>query len=784
MAYLGSDALEEGHRPVDLRLFFPAAGLWALVWWLLSASASVALAVSVAAFAATAAALPWWRRPRAGAAAGVAVMFLLCSAGGALAVAGRHAAVAGSPVTAAAEAEERAAVGVVVAGDPRPRSGAPQPGRAEYVIEARTEWVERAGERVRSRATVVILASGARWRELLPSQRLVVEGKLVPADSPDFTAALVLVRGPPGAVEPPSRAHAAAGAARAALREACAGLPQPERGLVPAVVVGDVSELPPETAEDFRVTGLTHIMVPSGAKLAIMLGVALALARALRLPLPLQVAAGAAMIGVFVLLCRPEPSVLRAAVMGGIALLALALGRPRAGFTALTASVIGLLLFDPQLARSYGFALSVLATAGLLVLAPRWRDRWSAWLPRPLAEAGAVALAAQLAVYPVLVLLSGEVGLLAVPANLLATPLVPVATIAGFLVAAVAPAATAAARLGVWVPAGAVAWINAVAEQLARPSFSTVPWPGDTAGAVTLAVLLAVAVAARGRFGGLVALGTGAALVAALAVAAVFPSWPPRDWALVVCDVGQGDAVVLSAGGPRAAVIDTGIDPVAVDRCLRDLGVREIELLVLTHDDADHVAGTPGVLRHREVRLALAPDGFAGSDTAALLARRGVPLHGAAPGGRFAVGEWRLTVLWPPRGADGGGNEDSVVLRADLERPGAAGKAQNIGVLLTGDIEETAQGALLADPEPLDVDVLKTPHHGAAAQDPDFLAATRPRVTLTSVGEGNSYGHPAPETWALLTALAEANYRTDLHGDIAVVAAPEGMEVAVRGKER
>jgi competence protein ComEC len=213
---------------------------------------------------------------------------------------------------------------VVVTGDPRPRSGPPQPGRAEYVVEARTRWIDVEGRREASRVPVVILASGPQWHGLVPSQELTVNGRFVPAgEAGDFTAALALARGEPASVSEPRPEHRAAGLVRQRLREAAEVLPQPERGLVPALVVGDVSELPEETAEDFRVTSLTHVMVPSGAKLAIMMGVALGVAKLLRAPTWAVVAAGAVTIAVFVLLCRPEPSVLRAAVMGAIALLCL-----------------------------------------------------------------------------------------------------------------------------------------------------------------------------------------------------------------------------------------------------------------------------------------------------------------------------------------------------------------------------------------------------------------------------------------------------------------------------
>ncbi|GAA3755221.1 competence protein ComEC [Spinactinospora alkalitolerans] len=781
MSYLGTDA--PGVRaPLDLRLCAPAAGTWLVVLLLLGGPPWTAAVVAAVLGCAALVLAPALRLPRGEAAAAAVIAVLVCGAAGALAAGGRLAAVQASPVTSLAEQERRVDMEVVISMDPRPRAGPAQPGRAEYVIEARSTWVVVDGTRVRTRVPVVLLASGPQWRRLVPSQRVVLTGKALAPGTGGLVSALVAVRGPPREVGAPSWAHALAGTARARLREACAPLPQPERGLLPALVVGDVSELDAQAKEDFQATGMTHLLTVSGANLAVLTGTALGLARFCRLPTWCAVAAGGAMIAVFVLVARAEPSVLRAAFMGVIALVALALGRERAGIAALAASVVGLLLFDPGLARSYGFALSVLATGGIVVLAPRWRDRWSARLPRWLAEPVAVTVAAHVACTPVLTVLSAEVSWVAVPANVLAGPMVPVATVGGFAVAGVAVLSVPAAGFLVWVPAAAVTWIGAVADTGARIPHGALPWRADLLGALGLAGLALLLLAVRGRLRRALLAIAGAVAGTAVLVQCAAPMWPPGGWALVACDVGQGDALVLSAGDGRAVVVDAGIDPAPVDRCLRDLGVREVALLVLTHDDADHVGGASGILRDRAVRAALAPSGFGSGPTGRMLAAAGVPLEAGAAGDRFTVGPWHFGVLWPPPGTVADSNDASVVLLARWNPPPESAAAP-MTVLLTGDIEEPAQRTLLGEPAIRGVDVLKTPHHGARTQEPAFLAATRPRVTITSVGAGNSYGHPAPGTWRMLTSLTEAGYRTDLHGDIAVLPGPAGPAVAARGPE-
>ncbi|MDA8372176.1 MAG: ComEC/Rec2 family competence protein [Nocardiopsaceae bacterium] len=778
---LGTDA--PAANPADLRLLGPAVGIWLCTALLLGSDARTAAVVGAVLVGVAAVLAPVLRSPFHESWAVPVVAVLICAAGGALATGGRLAAVESSPVAALAEQETPTTMAVVITGDPRPRAKPLLPGRAEYVIDARSEWAEVDGVPFRSRVPVVVLASGPRWRGLLPGQEVRLSGKVVPAGDGGLVGGLVLVRGPPERTAPPPPSQAWAGMVRARLREASAALPAPARGLLPAMVVGDVSGLDRATAEAFRDTGMTHLLTVSGANLSVLTGVALGIGRWSRWPPWGTTCAGAVMIAVFVLVARPEPSVLRAAFMGGIALLALALGRQRAGFAALAAAVVALLLFDPGLARSYGFALSVSATGGIMVLAPGWRDRWSARLPRWLAEAVAVSLAAHVACAPVLVLVSAEVSWIAVPANVVATPLMPIATTGGFAIAGLALVWPAAAAVLVWIPGAVVIWVSAVAAVGARVPHGAVPWRGDLAGAGILAVLLILLLAVRGRPRRIV-LSLGAAVVAAgLVVHCAAPGWPPGRWALVACDIGQGDALALSAGDGRAVLVDTGLDPIAVDRCLTDLGVREIALLVLTHGDADHDGGTSGVLSHRDVRTALVPDGYDSPDTARALDDAAVPVHTAEAGQRWEVPPWTFDVLWPRPGAHPEGNDASIVLLARWTPPsGSVGSPMT--VLLTGDIEESAQRALLNSHAIRGVDVLKTPHHGAGTQESAFLAATRPRITLTSVGADNPYGHPAPQTWALLESLTTANYRTDLHGDVAVSPGPNGPSATVRGPRR
>jgi competence protein ComEC len=481
---------------------------------------------------------------------------------------------------------------------------------------------------------------------------------------------------------------------------------------------------------------------------------------------------------------RPAPSVLRATVMGMIGLIALATGRERRGVPALSAAVLILVLADPSLGRSYGFALSVLATAGLLILAPPWRTRLGRRLPRRVADVLAVAAAAQVACTPVLVMLSGEIGLVAIPANLLAEPAMVPATLLGALAAVVAPVAMPVARLLVW-PAGlAASWIIGVARTAAAVPYGNVGWPDGPLGAVLLVSALAVAVLVvrhRRLLRAVAAVMAGVVTVVVVA-AIVAPGWPPAGWSFVVCDVGQGDGLVLNAGEARAIVVDAGPDPDLMDHCLGRLGVRSVPLLILTHPHADHVNGVPGVRHGRSVGTVL-PSPLSDGEESHFL--RGLGVRSAEPGQTWQSGPLNLSVLAPrttgpkvsARDDDGTTvNNASIVLVA---RWTARGGLPGMSVLLPGDIESEAQRDLASQVPP--VDVLKVPHHGSSRQDPAFLAAAHARIAITSVGADNDYGHPAPVTMTLLGHLGMRLYRTDHDGDIAVVRTRTGIAVLTRG---
>ncbi|HVW79410.1 MAG TPA: ComEC/Rec2 family competence protein [Mycobacteriales bacterium] len=313
----------------------------------------------------------------------------------------------------------------------------------------------------RAAAPVLLLSFGAGWQGLLPGQRVEVSGRVEPPRPHDDVAAVIDVRGTPRAIGRPAWWQRAAGHVRTALLAATGGLPPDARGLLPGLVDGDTSRVPDTLQDDMRVTGLTHLEAVSGENLTIVLGVVMALARGVGLRRRSRVVLAALAVVGFVWLARPSPSVLRAAVMSAVALLAMFLGRRTSAVPMLSLAVVVLVVVDPFLARTVGFALSVAATAAIVVIAPGWARRLERWVPRPVAVAIAVPAAAQLACTPVLVLAFGQLTPYAVPANLMAGPAVAPATVLGLASAAVASWSVGCARLLAWLgalPATAVAW--------------------------------------------------------------------------------------------------------------------------------------------------------------------------------------------------------------------------------------------------------------------------------------------------------------------------------------
>uniref|UniRef100_A0AAU2A7X5 ComEC/Rec2 family competence protein n=1 Tax=Streptomyces sp. NBC_00093 TaxID=2975649 RepID=A0AAU2A7X5_9ACTN len=824
--------------PTDLRLVPPALAAWGTAALTLGVSAGwvtgVAVVCSVVAGVLLLARRTSGRsglsapgQPRWGNWSRVSVAAVLLCVAAAAVSAGLHGAdLRRGPVPGLARQYASVTAELEVTSDPRltrPRIQGAHATPSAVLLDADVRRVEEAGGgAVATRTPVLVIVDvGAKskkagpfrrteaaggserspWLRLLPSTRLRVTGRLVPSlTGGDRVAAVLRVRdrAAPEVVGEPSAAQRFAGRLRAGLRDATDGLPADARALLPGLVVGDTSRVTPELDEAFKETDLTHLMAVSGANFTILLALLIgppALAQqverrglAPRLGMSLRATAllgGALTLG-FVVVCRPDPSVLRAAACGSVALLALATGRRRSLIPALATAVLLLVLYDPWLARSYGFLLSVLATGALLTLAPRWSPALRRrGVPPRLAEALAAAGAAQAVCAPVVAVLSARVSLVAVPCNLLAEFAVAPATVLGFAALATAPVAMPVAKAFAWGASWPAGWIADIARTGAALPGAGVDWPGSWTGALLLGLCMVLVVFVGARLlkhpWWCAACGVLLLLVVArpAPLTRAITGWPPPGWRFAMCDVGQGDATVLAAGEGTGVVVDAGPDPALVDHCLRELGITKVPLVILTHFHADHVAGLPGVLRGRSVGAIQTTGLEEPEDQAEFVhreaAERRIPVTRAVAGERRRTGTLDWEVLWPapaPSPEPEGANDASVTLLV---------RSAGLRLLLLGDLEPPAQRALLRTPAAAGlrgVDVLKVAHHGSAYQDPDLIRAAAPRLALISCGADNTYGHPAPSTVAALREGGAVVLRTDEDGALAVVGAGRELGVA------
>jgi competence protein ComEC len=469
------------------------------------------------------------------------------------------------------------------------------------------------------------------------------------------------------------------------------------------------------------------------------------------------------------------------------------LGRRGGATQALALCVIILLIADPWLATNYGFQLSVLATLGILELAPAMAEKLSTRMPRWLAITLAVSTAAQLACLPVLLQLQSGLSTYSIPANLLAEPLVAPITVLGILAclsATVFPWLSAAlswiASLGTWV-------ILAVAKFFAEAPVATLSWPTGVAGVLGAAAVLALIVAWMRSTRS--SIRTTSALSVGLLVAIVIggcssqqlraSAWPPSDWSVVACDVGQGDATVIQSNG-LTAVIDVGRRPAPVKRCLDRLNVRQIDLLVLTHFDLDHVGGLDGAIENRTVDKALITS-FKDERPAAAITWRKLASHAsetitAGAGLSGTLGEFKWQVLSPHLGAAEAedSNDASVTMLF------ASAKLVFLGL---ADLGERGQMRLASESAswlgegfgsvPV---VVKVAHHGSRDQYPELYEHLKPKVALFSSGVENEYGHPTDRSLAMVRSIGSAILRTDMDGSIAITPSSEGLQAFVSGR--
>lgn len=609
-------------------------------------------------------------------------------------------------------------------------------------------------------------------------QTLRATGELIEASQKYRSCCLLKIKSAPELVSDANFAFKFAAKIRANSHLAMTHALPNGAALVPGLVLGDTSTQSTELEVAMRGSGLAHLTAVSGGNVTIVLGLFIAIFSLFGLSRNYLVVIAVIALGIYVLAVGFDASVMRAAAMGSITLLAFVSKNATSTGKILIGAIYVLTVFNPWLLLNWGFLLSATATAGLIWFAPAilraipWRAPFNL-----VGALIAATVAASWLTAPLLAVMTSTIPVVTILANLIAAPLVAVTTVLGLIAALLALINPLLA-----VPLSALAsW---PAELIAQIALKTSSLPGaqieltQPSHRVVLLLVIVAVVLAIVKFQAAkitLYLLLGLVLLWPVAVASFrqFDGWPPKNAALIACDVGQGTAVAVPLTPSSAVLFDVGGDPAAINQCLAKAGINHLLAIYISHFHADHAAGLAGAISDRRVdQIFISPNlepNYQYESVKLLAAKKGIEPKILTAGTQIQLAELKITTLWPLAAAVPV-NENDASLILLVEREG-------FKFLFTGDLEPAGQGALMELLD-IDVDVALVPHHGSKFQAKDFAAWTRAEFGIISVGE-NRFGHPAAETlqnWEQQAVVL----RTDLAGDIAILRSPSGLRAVSR----
>ena len=545
--------------------------------------------------------------------------------------------------------------------------------------------------------------------------------------------------------------------------------------LLPGLILGDVRNQSDSLKQDMRNSGLTHLTAVSGGNIAILLLAIIWFSQKLKFNLKKQILIGLISLIFFAFLVRTEPSVVRASFMGAISLLGLFNGTRRHGLSALSLTICVSLLLDPFLAKSWGFSLSVFATAGLLLFTKRFADWISQKIPRipnTLSILLAVALSAQVSTAALVAGFSGQITLMSVPANILVAPVIPFVTVLGYLALFFSNIFSPIAYLFALLASIFANWIGFIAHYFAAQNISIITVPKGILGFIlvnTFLGLVYLLIFTNKRFSILNTFELGIILII-IAVCFLFlknkdsKTWPITDWQFVMCDVGQGDGVVIRDNKGNTVVVDVGPDGKIMTSCLEQLKIEKIDVLILSHFHADHVEGLELVNNRYEIDKIYATwvedPIYEVKKVKEILGS--FKIQHMKAGELISIGDINIQCLWP--------NNEKIMVESIPNNSSVVNliTIKNASFLLTGDIEPPAQEAIRNLWKIPPVDIVKVPHHGSKFQDRKFPYWAGARLALVSAGKENSYGHPSSQAIDLYQDSGMKVLTTDVVGSIAI----------------
>lgn len=576
--------------------------------------------------------------------------------------------------------------------------------------------------------------------EFIPGEKVKILGTLIKSEERKVAGLLLAQSGEAISLFRPNLQGALEGL-RTKLRVSASMIGGDAASLLPGLVIGDTSLQTPEFSKLMIGAGLSHLTAVSGANFAIISAFIFALLGQFITNRRIQLVVTFLVLIIYVILARPTPSVVRAATMVAIYLFAKFSGKRTLAANTLAIAVSAILLINPYLAFEPGFILSVLATTGLIFLAPKIAERIPG--PRVIGELISIPTSATLLCAPYILFMSGRLNLGTIVLNVLVAPVIPLVTIFAFIAMLLIYPFEFLATLMLKAANIGTNWIVAMAQ------LSDL-FPNIMTSSLTVLLL-------AGSFLVIRAFGANRYLLVLLILLSFSVNqrviFPGNEWRIGQCDVGQGDALLINLGNSSAILFDAGPDVSKLQQCLREFKVKKLPLVVVSHAHADHYAGLKGL---SGVTIGEIWSNRAEVDFTARSVRE------VRAGFEARIGEVELKILWPQTGAElfqsisGDGspeNNRSVVSLVEVE-----GRR----LLVTGDIEPGSQAEILeALPE---LDFIKVPHHGSRFQNLDLFRGAE--LFLISVGK-NSYGHPDSGLIAHLEELGQV-FRTDLDGAIAI----------------
>ena len=574
-------------------------------------------------------------------------------------------------------------------------------------------------------------------------------------------------------------------------------VPAPESGLLTGILLGYDHTLPPDIVDDFRATGITHIVVISGFNIAILASIFLTLATPF---FGKRNAAFVAIIGIilYTLLVGADAAVVRAAIMGSLYVIGERfLGQKNMTVAVLFVAALIMTGFNPNILWDVGFQLSFAATLSILLYAEPLTFWTKFQLSRVLShgtvekiigfltEALLVTIAAQILTLPLMMYYFQQVSLVSLLANFFILPAQPGIMLWGGLALLLGSAIYPLGVPFAWV-ATAFLWYTIQAARLfARIPFALVPVSFTLYSLVV--VYLAIGMLTwygmqenedRALIWEQVRFNFGRRLLIGLSLIGLLLGWrwvssrPDGYLHIITFDVGQGDAMLIQSPTGRQILVDGGYYPTRLNRHMGEnmpFGDREIDVVIASHPDADHITGLPGIFDRYTVNqlvVAYTAEEAESETYQALLeaaAEQGTQLHRVTAGEILVIDDGvQLEFVHPgPDLLADSRNDNSVSFRLVYE---------DMTLLFTGDAEEAGEQAMLRSGLPLQAMIYKAGHHGANNASSDaFLAAVRPQIAIISSGEDNRFGHPHPETLDRLNAAGASVLRTDQLGTIAII---------------